>query len=94
MSRSLANMDVSLHVRPAAYLSCASLARELEISETTVYELVRRGVLPPSIKLSSGCVRWCWDDVRRALDSLTGSTAPGSANDPFLTGVRNATSAA
>ncbi|PZA12744.1 transcriptional regulator [Rhodopseudomonas palustris] len=76
--------------RPPAYLSCASLARELDVSETTVYEMVRRGVLPQPIKLSSGCVRWCWADVQMALGSLSGCKT-SDAVDPFLMGARNAT---
>jgi predicted DNA-binding transcriptional regulator AlpA len=80
--------------RPASYLSCASLARELDVSETTVHEMVRRGVLPPPVKLSAGCVRWCWADVQVALGSLSADKAPEARNDPFLMGVRNATSAA
>ncbi len=71
---------------PPAYVSCASLARELDVSETTVHEMVRRGVLPQPIKLSPGCVRWCWADVEMALGSLSGSEAPGANDDPFLTG--------
>lgn len=77
--------------RVPSYLSCASLARELEVSETTVHEMVRRGVLPQPVKLSSGCVRWCWADVQAALGSLSSSRATESANDPFLAGARNAT---
>lgn len=75
--------------RPPAYISCASLARELDVSETTVHEMVRRGVLPQPIKLSAGCVRWCWADVQLALASLCGGKLPESNNDPFLKGVRN-----
>ena len=78
--------------RPPSYLSCASLARELDVSETTVYDMVKRGILPPPIKLSSGCVRWCWADVQTALGSLSGRK-PSDAADPFLVGARNATSA-
>jgi predicted DNA-binding transcriptional regulator AlpA len=79
--------------RPPSYLSVASLARELEVSDTTVYEMVKRGVLPPPIRLSNGCVRWCWAEVQARLASLSGSGS--SANDDrFLAGVRNATSAA
>ena len=37
-----------------------SLAWELSSSESTVDELVRRGVIPPPIKLTPGCVRWWW----------------------------------
>lgn len=78
--------------RPASYLSCASLARELDVSETTVHEMVRRGMLPPPVKLSAGCVRWCWSEVQAALGSLSADKV--SESDPFLMGVRNATSAA
>jgi predicted DNA-binding transcriptional regulator AlpA len=73
--------------RPPAYLSCASLAHELDVSETTVYEMVRRGILPHPIKLSSGCVRWPWADVQRALASLSDKT-PEAAEDAFIQGVR------
>jgi predicted DNA-binding transcriptional regulator AlpA len=76
-----------------AYLSCASLAHELDLSETTVHDMVRRGVLPPPIRLSPGCVRWCWADVEAALGSLS----PGkkdAEDDAFLKGVRNVTAAA
>jgi predicted DNA-binding transcriptional regulator AlpA len=79
--------------RPSSYLSCASLARELDVSETTVHEMVKRGVLPPPIRLSTGCVRWCWAEVQAALASLSGGGSPAN-DDPFLAGVRNATSAA
>ena len=83
----------SIADRPPSYLSCASLARELDVSETTVHEMVRRGVLPQPVKLSSGCVRWCWADVQRALGSLSGGGDSEAANDPFLAGARHATSA-
>jgi len=86
-------METEMTSRPASYLSCASLARELDVSETTVHEMVRRGVLPPPVKLSAGCVRWCWAEVQVALGSLSADKV-SNGNDPFLMGVRNATSAA
>lgn len=79
--------------RPSSYLSCASLARELDVAESTVHEMVRRGVLPQPVKLSTGCVRWCWADVQSALSSLSAGRMSEAANDPFLAGARNATSA-
>jgi len=79
--------------RPSSYLSCASLARELDVAESTVHEMVRRGVLPQPVKLSTGCVRWCWADVQTALSSLAAGRISEVANDPFLVGARNATSA-
>lgn len=79
--------------RPPSYLSCASLARELDVSETTVHEMVRRGVLPKPVKLSNGCVRWRWADVDMALGSMSTSRIGEAASDPFLVGARHATSA-
>lgn len=65
----------------AAYLSRASLASALEISESTVDEMVRRGVLPKPTKLSAGCVRWRWESVDRALASLGSEGDHAPAND-------------
>lgn len=78
--------------RPPSFMSVATLARELDVSESTVHEMVRRGVLPPPLRLSSGCVRWNWTDVQTALNSLAPS-AGGTAADPFMMGVLNATQA-
>ena len=75
------------------YLSRASLADALDISESTVDQMVRRGVLPPPIRLSPGCVRWRWADVDIALTSLNDSTSAKSdyiaATDPYIRGARN-----
>lgn len=73
--------------RPPAYLSKASLAVELDCSESTIDEMVRRGVLPKPLRLSNGCVRWSWADVEMALSSLK----EGGQQDPFLEGARNVT---
>lgn len=63
--------------RPS-YLSKASLATELDVSESTVDEMVRRGVIPKPVRLSAGCVRWRWETVDQALASLaeTGNSSP------------------
>jgi len=73
--------------RPPAYLSCASLARELDCSETTVRDLVGRGLLPKPVRLTNGTVRWRWADVDAALTSLAVGELAGS--DPFMEGVKN-----
>ena len=75
---------------PPAYCAKARLAAELDIGESTVDEMVRRGVLPKPLRLSSGCVRWCWKDVENALASLkeAGNTAPA---DPYAVGASNVT---
>ena len=53
--------------RPPAYPSKASLARELDCAESTIDELVRKGILPKPLRLTGGCVRWCWTEVVTAL---------------------------
>jgi predicted DNA-binding transcriptional regulator AlpA len=58
-----------------AYLSRASLAAALEISESTVDEMVRRGIIPKPVRLSPGCVRWRWDTVDAALVTLSDADA-------------------
>jgi predicted DNA-binding transcriptional regulator AlpA len=77
--------------RPPSYLSCASLARELDMSESTVQDMVRRGVLPKPVRLSNGCVRWSWADVQASIGSLSGVTAMRSV-DPYMAGVSNVAS--
>lgn len=82
--------------RPPAYQSRATLAAELDVAESTVDDMVRRGILPPPVRLSTGCVRWRWADVETALGALKDAqrTAGGggsNAGDPYLRGVSNVT---
>lgn len=74
--------------RPPAYPSRATLAQELDCAESTVDEMVRRGVLPKPLRLSNGCVRWCWSDVEGALASLKAGPNPEST-DPYVIGAHN-----
>ena len=80
MTRAVAN-------RPPSFMSRAELAWELSVSQSTVDELVRRGVIPPAVKLTPGCVRWSWAAVENALAVFGGTTDDG---DPFMAGARNA----
>lgn len=70
--------------RPPSYVSKATLAAELDISESTVDALVQRGTLPRPIRIG-GSVRWSWAQVDA---SLRASDAPPEA-DPFLKGIAN-----
>jgi predicted DNA-binding transcriptional regulator AlpA len=70
--------------RPPSYASKATVARELDVSESQIDELTRRGILPAPLRLSSGCVRWCWADVTTALGSLKKT----GASDPYLAAVQ------
>lgn len=72
---------------PILALSRSKLALALDISESSVDEFVRRGVLPQPVRLSTGCVRWRLEDVKSALAKLAGGT---DHSDPFLAGIRNA----
>jgi predicted DNA-binding transcriptional regulator AlpA len=78
---------------PAPYPSRKSLAEALDMAESTVDEMVKRGILPPPIKLSTGCVRWRWADIETALASLKdGAKAVGRdtpSADPYIRGVYN-----
>lgn len=80
-------MTRALAHRPPSFMSRKELAWELSISESTVDELVRRGVIPPATKLTPGCVRWSWTAVESALASLSATKDDG---DPFMVGARNA----
>jgi hypothetical protein len=51
-------------------MSRKELAWELSISESTVDELVRRGVLPPDSKRTSPEPMWLWSNVERRLDRM------------------------
>lgn len=57
---------------PAAYLTKAALAAELMIGESTVDDFVRRGLLPPPVRISPGCVRWRWETVDEVLKAGQG----------------------
>jgi predicted DNA-binding transcriptional regulator AlpA len=72
-------------------LSRADLATAIGVSESTVDEMVKRGVLPKPMRLSEGCVRWSVDAVRDALASLEGRSENTPAIDPFSAGVRRVT---
>ena len=74
---------------PPSYLSCASLARELDLSETTVRQMTEKGLLPPPIRLG-GSVRWRWIDVEEVLHGGTPIRVRAS-DDPYLAGAFHAT---
>jgi predicted DNA-binding transcriptional regulator AlpA len=67
-------------------MSRKELAWELSVSESTIDDFVRRGVIPAPIRLTDGCVRWWWSAVESALASVgeTGNI------DPYMMGAANA----
>lgn len=71
-NRPRAKLHVGAGVRPPSYMSRKDLAWELSVSESTVDEMVRRGTIPPPIRLTDGCVRWAWMAVMTPLPVLPG----------------------
>lgn len=69
--------------RPPSYVSKATLAAELDLSESTVDSYVQRGLLPKPFRWG-GSVRWCWADVAARLDA----NASGG-DDQFMAGLDN-----
>jgi len=66
-----------------------NLTYSAPISESTVDDYVKQGILPPPIQLG-GSVRWSWDQVQASLASLPG--ARKVSDDPFIAGVKNVSS--
>jgi predicted DNA-binding transcriptional regulator AlpA len=83
-----AKLTVGAATRPPSYISRKQLAWELDSSESSVDELVRRGVIPPPIKLTAGCIRWSWQAVQERLAIVSDTVDDG---DPYMTGAANAT---
>lgn len=69
--------------RPPSYVSRPTLAAELDISEATVDDYVRRDLLPKPIRCG-GSVRWCWAEVVVYMNRLS-----AGADDKFMAGVQN-----
>lgn len=80
----MANRRPIVGDRPPAYCSRATLAAELDISESTVDAWVQRGILPKPVRVG-GAVRWSWSQVNASL----ASTEAGADADPFIAGLRN-----
>lgn len=88
----MANRPALIGDRPPSYVSKATLAAEIDISESTVDEYVQRGLLPKPIRIG-GSVRWHWPSVEAALLAL-GGQGQHSGTDPFMAGVKNVSTAA
>ena len=81
-----AKLPVGTGVRPPSFMSRKELAWELSVSESTIDEFVRRGIIPPPILLSAGCVRWSWPAVQERL-AAAGTVDDG---DSYMAGASNA----
>jgi predicted DNA-binding transcriptional regulator AlpA len=71
-----------------AFPSRSRVAAELDMAESTVDEMVKRGILPAPIKLSSGCVRFEWRAIEAAMLARKNGDAAGGG-DPYMAGALN-----
>lgn len=69
--------------RPPSFLSKATLAAELDMSESTIDDYVRRGLLPAPIRIA-GSLRWPWAQVESQL-----TTQGAGSADKFMEGIGN-----
>ena len=83
-----AKPSVGSAARPPSYMSRKELAWELSVSESTIDTFERLGIIPASIRLTDGCVRWWWPAVEAALASVAEAQDDG---DPYMAGAINAT---
>jgi predicted DNA-binding transcriptional regulator AlpA len=72
-----------------AFPSRKTMARLFDCSESMIDDMVKRGTIPPPIKLGTMCVRWDWAAVRAAIDRQKQTAAAGNS-DPYSVGAINA----
>lgn len=72
---------------PPAYVSISTLARELDFSETTVREMVKRGDLPKPTRRLGVQDRWKWSDVEAWMDGRE-SKPEERPSDPIMEAAR------
>ncbi|KQI68954.1 hypothetical protein AN189_07475 [Loktanella sp. 3ANDIMAR09] len=63
------------------YVSVSTLAQLLDVSETTVWDLTRKGHIPKPVRYG-GSTRWRWSDVEAHIEGRQG--APAVDDDPIL----------
>lgn len=52
------------HETLPSYLRDTQIAAMYGISRITVWRWVRRGILPPPVRLGPGTTRWRWSDIQ------------------------------
>jgi predicted DNA-binding transcriptional regulator AlpA len=45
------------------YVSDSQLAERYDVSRSTIWRWVKRGVLPQPVQISPGCTRWLSDEI-------------------------------
>jgi len=55
-----------------SYLRVKSVAKRLDVSKSTIWRLVQRGILPKPLKLSQRTTVWKAEDVDAAIEKIAG----------------------
>lgn len=83
----IAPMAVAQAAEPKllGWVSAATVAQLMEVSETTVWDWVKHGALPKPIKIR-GVTRWRWSAVENYLEGDANGDTLGShpEDDPIL----------
>jgi len=66
---------------PSTFCSIEQVAEELDCSESTVRDYVKRGLLPQPCRLG-GLVRWKWAAIEAKVDGISEVT-----EDPILAAI-------
>ena len=56
------------------YLRVSNVAKKLDVSKATIYRFVRKGLLPPPIKLSTGTSVWPVSDINAFIEKMRGES--------------------
>ena len=69
------------------YMTKKTLARRIDLAEGAVDQYVKRGLLPPPVKIGEALL-WRWVEVDAALKS--GNAREVTNDDPYIRGVNAA----
>lgn len=69
--------------RMICYVSAADMAQLFHISESTVWEWAKKGVIPKPNNIG-GVTRWKWADVQAHVDSGGQTGKDAGDDDPIL----------
>lgn len=84
--------NITARPYPPDYVSAETLAYRLDVSRSTIYADVKKGLLPQPV-LIAGKPRWRWSDVERMirsqndLDSPSGTECDTGEEDLYMRGI-------
>lgn len=73
--------EFTVEARPLAYVSAKTLAKLVDVSESTIWDWARKGLLPKPKRFPSGATRWKWSEVDQFFE---GTTESPEDRDPIL----------